>query len=130
FFAVGSVGRELDNRGIFFLFERPVKRWQVLLFKYGVGAVQTTACVGLSILTTLTIVYFLMAAAATNVTLAGSWHSFVVVVSNGARGAVWTTVIALMVDSAAFRFWVGLGRGGSAVVAGAIARVGVVHYAR
>ena len=65
FFAVGSIGAELDNRSIFFLFERPVRRWHVLLFKYAVGAVQTTTCVGLSLLTTLTAVYFVTAAAAT-----------------------------------------------------------------
>ena len=28
FFAVGSIGAELDNRSMFFLFERPVRRWQ------------------------------------------------------------------------------------------------------
>src|SRR3954463_8432436 len=87
FFAVGSVGAELDNQSMFFLFERPVKRWHLLLFKYVVGAVQTTTCVGLSLLTTLTAVSFVAAAGATNVTLAGSWDSFLLVISNGARGA-------------------------------------------
>ena len=38
FFAVGSIGAELDNQSMFFLFERPVHRWQLLLFKYVVGA--------------------------------------------------------------------------------------------
>ena len=128
FFAVGSVGSELDNRSIFFLFERPVRRWQLLLFKYVVGAVQTTACVGLSILTTLAVVYFVMAAAATNVTLAGSWHSFVVVVSNGGRGAVWTTVIALMVYSATFLFSVWFEKWWIAVIAGALSLVGMFYY--
>jgi ABC-type transport system involved in multi-copper enzyme maturation permease subunit len=128
FFAVGSVGAELDNRSMFFLFERPVKRWQVLLFKYAVGAVQTTACVGLSILTTLAVVYFVMAAAATNVTLAGSWHSFVMVASNGARGAVWTTVIALMVYSATFLFSVWFEKWWIAVIAGAISLVLMFYY--
>ena len=62
FFAVGSIGAELDNRSIFFLFERPVRRWHVLLLKYAVGAVQTTTCVGLSILTTITAVYLVTSA--------------------------------------------------------------------
>ena len=67
FFAVGSIGAELDNRSMFFLFERPVRRWQVLLFKYAVGALQTVTCVGLSLLSTLTVVYLVIAASATNV---------------------------------------------------------------
>src|SRR5438874_5996168 len=58
FFAVGSVGAELDNRSIFFLFERPVRRWQLLLFKYVVGAVQPTTCVRPSILPTLAVAHF------------------------------------------------------------------------
>ena len=128
FFAVGSVGAELDNRSMFFLFERPVKRWQIVFFKYAVGAVQTTACVGLSILSTLGVVYLVMAAAATNVTLAGSWHSFVEVASNGTRGAVWTTVIALMVYSATFLFSVWFEKWWIAVIAGAISLVLMFYY--
>jgi ABC-type transport system involved in multi-copper enzyme maturation permease subunit len=128
FFAVGSIGSELDNRSMFFLFERPVRRWQVLLFKYGVGAVQTTTCVGLSILTTLAATYLLMAAAATNVTLAGSWGSFVLIISNGVRGTVWTMVIALMVYSATFLFSVWFEKWWIAVIAGAVSLVGMFYY--
>ena len=128
FFAVGSVGAELDNRSIFFLFERPLKRWHVLLFKYAVGAVQTTACVGLSILTTVATVYFVMAAAAVNVTLAGSRGAFASVVSNGLRGTVWTMVIALMVYSATFLFSVWFEKWWIAVIAGAISLVGMFYY--
>jgi ABC-type transport system involved in multi-copper enzyme maturation permease subunit len=128
FFAVGSVGSELDNRSMFFLFERPVRRWHVLLFKYAVGAVQATTCVGLSIMSTLAIVYALMAAAASNVTLAGSWASFVVVISNGLRGTVWTMVIALMVYSATFLFSVWFEKWWIAVIAGAISLVGMFYW--
>jgi ABC-type transport system involved in multi-copper enzyme maturation permease subunit len=128
FFAVGSVGAELDNRSIFFLFERPVKRWHLLLFKYAVGGVQTILCVGLSILTTVAAVYVVMAAASANVTLAGSWPSFVAVVSNGARGAVWTTVIALMVYSGTFLFSVWLEKWWIAVIAGAVSLVLMFYY--
>ena len=128
FFAVGSVGAELDNRSIFFLFERPLKRWHVLLFKYAVGAVQATTCVGLSILTTLAAVYFVMAAAAVNVTLAGSRGAFASVVSNGLRGTVWTMVIALMVYSATFLFSVWFEKWWIAVIAGAISLVGMFYY--
>ena len=128
FFAVGSIGAELDNRSMFFLFERPVRRWQVLLFKYVVGAVQTTTCVGLSLLTTLTAVYLATAAAATNVSLAGSWDSFVLIVSNGVRGSVWTTVIALMVYSATFLFSVWFEKWWIAVIAGAVSLV-LMFYA-
>ena len=128
FFAVGSVGAELDNRSMFFLFERPVKRWQVLFFKYAVGAVQTTTCVGLSILTTLTIIYSLIAGAATNVTLAGSWDAFSAVVSNGMRGTVWTMVIGLMVYSATFLFSVLFEKWWIAVIAGAVSLVGMFYF--
>jgi ABC-type transport system involved in multi-copper enzyme maturation permease subunit len=128
FFAVGSIGAELDNRSMFFLFERPVRRWHVLLFKYAVGAVQTTTCVGLSILTTLAAVYLVAAAAATNVTLAGSWGAFVSVVSNGVRGTVWTMVIALMVYSATFLFSVWFEKWWIAVIAGAVSLVLMFYY--
>ena len=128
FFAVGSIGAELDNQSIFFIFERPVRRWQVLLFKYAVGAVQTTTCVGLSLLTTLTAVYLVTAAAATNVSLAGSWDTFALVVANGVRGAVWTTVIALMVYSATFLFSVWFEKWWIAVVAGAVSLVLMFYY--
>jgi len=128
FFAVGSIGAELDNRSMFFLFERPVRRWQLLLFKYSVGAVQTTTCVGLSILSTLTLVYFIVAAAATNVTLAGSWGAFTSVVSNGVRGTVWTMVIGLMVYSATFLFSVLFEKWWIAVIAGAVSLVGMFYY--
>ena len=128
FFAVGSVGAELDNRSMFFLFERPVKRWHVLLLKYVVGAVQATTCVGLSIMTTVALVYFAMAAAATNVTLAGSWDAFRMVVANGLRGTVWTMVIALMVYSATFLFSVWFEKWWIAVIAGAISLVLMFYY--
>jgi ABC-type transport system involved in multi-copper enzyme maturation permease subunit len=128
FFAVGSVGAELDNRSIFFLFERPLKRWHVLLFKYAVGAVQATTCVGLSILTTLAVVYFVMAAAAANVTLSGSRGAFLLVISNGLRGSVWTMVIALMVYSATFLFSVWFEKWWIAVIAGAVSLVLMFYY--
>lgn len=128
FFAVGSIGAELDNRSMFFLFERPVRRWHVLLFKYAVGAVQTTTCVGLSILSTLAFVYFIMAAAATNVTLAGSWGAFVRVASNGVRGTVLTMVIGLMVYSATFLFSVLFEKWWIAVIAGAVSLVGMFYF--
>ncbi|MET0622279.1 MAG: hypothetical protein ABW250_04780 [Pyrinomonadaceae bacterium] len=128
FFAVGSIGAELDNRSIFFLFERPVKRWHVLLFKYAVGATQTTVCVGLSILSTLTVVYLVTAAAATNVTLAGSWDAFRLVASNGVRGTVWTMVISLMVYSATFLFSVWFEKWWIAVIAGAVSLVLMFYY--
>jgi ABC-type transport system involved in multi-copper enzyme maturation permease subunit len=128
FFAVGSVGSELDNHSMFFLFERPVKRWHILLFKYTVGAVQATTCVGISLISTLAIVYTAMAAAAPHVTLAGSWNSFALVVSNGVRGSVWTMVIALMVYSATFLFSVWFEKWWIAVIAGAVSIVLMFYY--
>jgi len=128
FFAVGSVGAELDNRSIFFLFERPVKRWHVLIFKYLVGAVQTMTCVGLSILTTVSLVYLAMAAFAPGVTLAGSWDAFAGAAANGARGTVWTMVIGLMAYSATFLFSVLFEKWWIAVIAGAISLAGMFYY--
>ena len=128
FFAVGSIGAELDNQSMFFLFERPVRRWHVLLFKYAVGAVQTTTCVGVSILTTLTAIYLVTAAFAPYVSLAGAWDSFVLVASNGLRGAVWTTVVALMVYSGTFLFSVWFEKWWIAVIAGAVSLVLMFFY--
>jgi len=128
FFAVGSVGAELDNHSMFFIFERPVKRWNVLLFKYAVGAVQATTCVGLSLITTLSFVYAVMVAGSTHVTLEGSWSTFTNVVANGTRGTVWTMVIGLMVYSATFLFSVVFEKWWIAVIAGAISLVGMFYY--
>ncbi len=128
FFAVGSVGAELDNQSIFFLFERPLKRWHVLLTKFVVGAVQTMTCVGLSVLSTVAIVYVAMAAAATNVTLAGSRDAFLNVISNGVRGTVWTMIIALMVYSATFLFSVLFEKWWIAVIGGAISLVAMFYF--
>jgi hypothetical protein len=69
-----------------------------------------------------------MAAAATNVTLAGSWDSFALIVANGLRGAVWTTVIALMVYSATFLFSVWFEKWWIAVIAGAVSLVLMFYY--
>jgi ABC-type transport system involved in multi-copper enzyme maturation permease subunit len=128
FFAVGSVGSELDNRSIFFLFERPVRRGHVLLIKYLLGAVQTMTCVGFSILTTLAIVYAVMVVSSTHVTVAGSWNSFTNVVANGMRGTVWTMVIGLMVYSATFLFSVLFEKWWIAVIAGAVSIIGMFYY--
>jgi ABC-type transport system involved in multi-copper enzyme maturation permease subunit len=128
FFAVGSVGAELDNSSIFFLFERPVRRGHILLIKYLLGAVQTMTCVGLSILTTLSLVYGAMVLGASNVTLEGSWHSFMNILANGTRGTVWTMVIGLMVYSATFLFSVLFEKWWIAVIAGAISLVGMFYY--
>jgi ABC-type transport system involved in multi-copper enzyme maturation permease subunit len=128
FFAVGSVGAELDNRSIFFLFERPIKRGHLLFLKYAVGAVQTMTCVGISLLTTITFTYLVAAAAATNVTLSGSWGAYTEVISNGLRGSLWTMVIGLMVYSATFLFSVVFEKWWIAVIAGAISLVGMFYY--
>jgi len=128
FFAVGSVGAELDNRSIFFLFERPIKRGHLLLLKYAVGAVQTMTCVGLSILTTITATYLAAAAFAFNVTLAGSWDAYTLVITNGVRGVFWTMVIGLMVYSATFLFSVLFEKWWIAVIAGAISLVAMFYY--
>ncbi len=128
FFAVGSIGAELDNQSMFFLFERPVRRWHVLLFKYAVGAAQTTTCVGLSILTSLTVVYLVMAAMASNVTLAGAWGGFLLVASNALRGTVWTVVVSLMVYSATFLFSVWFEKWWIAVIAGAVSLMLMFYY--
>jgi ABC-type transport system involved in multi-copper enzyme maturation permease subunit len=128
FFAVGSVGAELDNRSIFFLFERPIKRGHLLLLKYAVGAVQTMTCVGLSILTTITLTYLGSSAAASNVTLAGSWGAYSEVISNGVCGSLWTMIIGLMVYSATFLFSVLFEKWWIAVIAGAISLIGMFYY--
>jgi hypothetical protein len=69
-----------------------------------------------------------IAAAATNVSLAGSWDSFALVVANGARGAVWTTVIALMVYSGTFLFSVWFEKWWIAVIAGAVSLVLMFYF--
>ena len=128
FFAVGSVGAELDNRSIFFLFERPVRRWHVLMMKYLIGAVQTMTCVGLSLLLTVTAVYATVVAAATNVTLDGSWGAYAEVITYGLRGAAWTMLLALMVYSATFLFSVLFEKWWIAVIAGALSLVVMFYF--
>ncbi len=128
FYAVGAVGAEIENRSVFFLLERPVRRWHVLAFKFTIGAVQTVTCVGLSILTTLALVYFLMVAAASGVTFEGSWSEFVRVATNALRGTLWTGVIALMVFSATFLFSVLFEKWWVAVIAGAISLIAMFYF--
>ncbi|MCA1593766.1 MAG: ABC transporter permease [Acidobacteria bacterium] len=128
FFAVGSVGAELDNQSIFFLFERPLRRWHILLTKFVVGAVQTTTCVGLSILSTVALLYVVMVSAASNVTLDGSWPAFLNVLSNGLRGTAWTMIIALMVYSATFLFSVVFEKWWIAVIGGAVSLVFMFYF--
>lgn len=128
FFAVGSVGAELDNQSIFFLFERPVRRGHVLIIKYLLGAVQTMTCVGLSILSTLTLVYAVLVAGSIHVTLEGSWGGFTNVIANGTRGTVWTMVIGLMVYSATFLFSVIFEKWWIAVIAGAVSLLAMFYY--
>jgi ABC-type transport system involved in multi-copper enzyme maturation permease subunit len=128
FYAVGAVGGEIENRSIFFLFERPVHRREILSIKYAVGATQTVACVSLSILTTLALVYFVMAGAASGVTLAGSWSAFAGVLDDALRGALWTGLVALMVFSATFLFSVLFEKWWIAVIAGATSLVAMFYY--
>ncbi|HEV2706390.1 MAG TPA: ABC transporter permease [Pyrinomonadaceae bacterium] len=128
FYAVGAVGGEIENRSIFFLFERPVHRRQILAVKYAVGATQTVACVALSIVTTLALVYLVTAGAASGVTLAGSWGAFASVMDDALRGALWTGLVALMVFSATFLFSVLFEKWWIAVIAGAVALIAMFYY--
>ena len=122
FFAVGSVGAELDNRSIFFLFERPVKRWHVLLFKYAVGDSDNADIINCSWSNSpsSTVEPLLLGETAV---MRGEE-----MLANGLRGAVWTTVIALMVYSATFLFSVWFEKWWIAVIAGAVSLVGMFYY--
>ncbi|HEX8853278.1 MAG TPA: hypothetical protein VF754_07310, partial [Pyrinomonadaceae bacterium] len=128
FYAVGAVGGEIENRSIFFLFERPLHRRQILAVKYAVGATQTVACVALSIVTTLALVYFAMVWAASGVTLAGSSATFASIMDDALRGALWTGLVALMVFSATFLFSVLFEKWWIAVIAGAASLVAMFYY--
>ena len=128
FYAVGAVGGEIENRSIFFLFERPLHRWQILALKFTVGAVQTVTCVGFSILTTLALVYAVIVTSASGVTLEGTWGEFVRVATNGLRGSLWTGLVALMVFAATFLFSVLFEKWWVAVIAGAVSLIAMFYF--
>ena len=128
FFAAGAVAPEIDNRSMFFLFERPIHRWHILSMKFLVGALQAMVCVGFSILTTLTLGYFSLVAVASGVTIKGSWHVYVGVIESGLRGTLWSGVIGLMVFGATFLFSVIFEKWWVGVIAGAIALIGMFYF--
>lgn len=57
FFASAAVAPEIASHEMFFLFERPIRRREILRLKFLVGLIQAILCVGFSILTTLALVY-------------------------------------------------------------------------
>ena len=128
FFAAGSVAPEIDNRSMFFLFERPIQRWHILSMKFLVGAIQAMVCVGFSILTTLTLGYLALLSVASGVTVAGSSHIYFSTIASGLRGTLWTGVIGLMVFSATFLFSVIFEKWWIGVIAGAIALIGMFYF--
>jgi len=128
FFAAGAVAPEIDNRSMFFLFERPIRRWHILSMKFLVGALQAMVCVGFSIITTLTLGYLALLAVSSGVTVPGSWHIYTSIVASGLRGTLWTGVIGLMVFSATFLFSVIFEKWWVGVIAGAIALIGMFYF--
>src|SRR5581483_2169649 len=128
FFAGGAVAPEIDNRSMFFLFERPIRRRQILLVKFAVGAIQAIVCVGFSIITTLSLGYAALVVVASGVTVSGTWHQFVSVLASGLRGTLWTGVIGLMVFSATFFFSVIFEKWWVGVIAGAVSLIGMFYF--
>lgn len=128
FFAAGAVAPEIEGRQMFFLFERPIRRWQILLLKFVVGSVQAMACVGFSIVTTLSLAYFSMVIVASGVTLSETWHQYLSILASGLRGTLWTGVIGLMVFAATFLFSVLFEKWWVGVIAGAISLIGMFYF--
>lgn len=128
FFAAGAVAPEIEGRQMFFLFERPIRRWQILLLKFLVGSVQAIVCVGFSIITTLSLAYFSMVIVASGVTLSGTWHEYTSIIASGLRGTLWAGVIGLMVFAATFVFSVLFEKWWVGVIAGAISLIGMFYF--
>lgn len=128
FYAASTVAPEIEGRQIFFLFERPVRRWLILLVKFVMGAIQNLLCIGLSILSTLLLGYVGLVLVAHNVTIRGSWSEFSVVFSNGLRGTLWTAVIGLMVFAGTFIFSVVFEKWWVGVIAGAMSLIGMFYF--
>src|SRR5262249_1897418 len=128
FFAAGAVAPEIDNRSMFFLFERPIPRRQILLTKFAVGGLQSMICVGFSIITTLTLGYLALVSVASGVTVSGTWHEYVGVIQSGLRGTLWSGVIGLMVFGATFFFSVIFEKWWVGVIAGAISLIGMFYF--
>jgi ABC-type transport system involved in multi-copper enzyme maturation permease subunit len=128
FYAASSVAPEIEGRQMFFLFERPVHRWLILLLKFLVGAAQMVLCIGLSILSSLLLGFTALVAVAGNVTLKGAWPEFFTVFSNGIRGSLWTAVIGLMVFAGTFIFSVLFEKWWVGVIAGGVALIGMFYF--
>ena len=128
FFASGAVAPEIASHEMFFLFERPIRRREILLLKFLVGLSQTTLCVGFSILTTLALAYLGLLVLAPGVTLAGSGSDFLRILTNGLRGTLWMGLLGGTVFAGTFLFSVIFGRWWVAVIAGAISLAGMFSF--
>jgi ABC-type transport system involved in multi-copper enzyme maturation permease subunit len=128
FFAAGAVAPELASRQMFFLFERPLYRRQVLLLKFLVGLAQAILCVSFSILTTLTLAYFGVLLVAGGVTLDGSGSEYLRILGNALRGTLWTGLLGAMVFAGTFLFSVLFEKWWVGVIAGTFSLIGMFYF--
>jgi ABC-type transport system involved in multi-copper enzyme maturation permease subunit len=118
----------MASRQMFFLFERPIRRREILLLKFLVGLAQAIVCVAFSILTTLTLTYVSLLVIAGGVTVEGSWSEYLRIMGNGLRGTLWTGLLGATVFAGTFLFSVLFEKWWVGVIAGAISLVGMFYF--
>ncbi len=128
FFASGAVAPEIASREIFFLFERPLRRRDILLMKVIVGLTQSVISIGFSILTTVTLAYLGLLVLARGVTFEGSGSDFFRILRNGLRGTLWTGLLGGTVFSGTFLFSVIFGKWWVAVIVGGASLIGLFYF--
>jgi ABC-type transport system involved in multi-copper enzyme maturation permease subunit len=128
FYATSTVSPEIESHRIFFLLERPVRRWWVLLVKFSVGALGLITCVGSSMLASVTIGYCFTNPAEINASAGELRAAYVDVIGSAMRGTFVVGTVAVAVFAAAFFLSIVFSRLWAAVAAAGICLV-VVLYA-
>jgi hypothetical protein len=100
FLAVATFTPELEGHSLFFLYEQPVSRYRYIGVKLLTGATQVVLAVTCAILFAPAALYGMMLLGG-KVTAAGSSAAFQAVMWAALRGAVWVSLISLMVFAAA-----------------------------
>mgnify|MGYP001437673951 CR=1 FL=1 len=100
YFASKSVSQEVDRQHLFFLFERPIHRYQVLLVKYLAGITQAFISTGSSLFTVAITVLGIVWLLSPDLTLDQVGSSYVDFASHGIRGIPWFGAVSTLIFTA------------------------------
>jgi hypothetical protein len=96
YLAVATFTPEIEDRTLLFVSEQPVSRQRYVAMKLLIGGVQVVLAVSFAALFAAVVAYGMMLASG-RVTAAGTAGAFYAVLGAAARGAVWSSLISLIV---------------------------------